>query len=262
MSRFAIGHILIKSNHLHQAVKEYEKAGFTVTYRTDPAKAHNALIYMKDGSFLELYNPNPVRIPDKLVLGLLRLFRPLHSGFISRYMSYIKSDEGLNDYALDSIPLEQAEENLSDLIQAGVDIGKKINMSKRLLDGSKQKWWMAMPQEVKLPFLMSAYNPAVICTEYEITHNNGALGIDKLVIEVPELEEWIMKYAAIFKGASLLRDGNQCEFTLGKTHKILLRQAEQYRISEIHMLTSKRAIPEHLLRLDLPHKTAIILKSI
>ncbi|RXZ82485.1 VOC family protein [Paenibacillaceae bacterium] len=238
MNRFAIGHVLIKSKQLQQTVRDYEKLGFTVTYRTDPAKAHNALIYLRDGSFLELFNPKPFQLPDKLFLGLLRLIRPLKPILIDRYISYIKSDEGMNDYALDSVLPEQAADNLRDIIRAGAKIGKKISMSKKLQDGRKQTWWMAMPQAIEFPFFMSPYTPAVTCTEHEITHSNGVLGIDTLVIDVPELEEWIMKYKVILDGASVSRQGRQCEFILGKKHKIVLRQAERYRLSEIHLLTS------------------------
>lgn len=239
MNKFAIGHILLKAKQLKHTVKNYEKWGFTVTYRTDPATAHNALIYFRDGSFLELFNPKPIKAPDKLILAVLQLIRPLHQSMISRYIHYIRSTEGLTDFALDSVPHELVETTLAEMKQAGATIGKKINMSKTLQDGRKQTWWIATPADFRLPFFMSAYTPAVPCSEQELTHRNGALGIHKLVIDVPDLEEWVSKYKAIFGDAVWSDDRQQCEFVLEKCHTVLLRLAKQYRISEVHLLTSQ-----------------------
>ncbi|MFD0587336.1 VOC family protein [Paenibacillus sp. GCM10027627] len=238
MKKFAIGHILIKSNQLQQTVKDFEQLGFTVTYRSDPAKAHNAFIYLSDGSFLELFNPKPVKLPDKLMVGLLKLLRPLQPAMMDRLATYMKGSEGLMDYALDSVPVEKADEYLKDIIRAGAKMGKKLSMSKKMRDGSKQSWWIAPPQDVKLPFLMSSYQPPLVCHEQEFTHRNNVQRLDGMVIEVPNLEEWITTYRSILVGTQAFRQGSECEFTLGKKHKIILRQAERYRISEIRLLTS------------------------
>lgn len=262
MNRFAIGHVLIKTRQLKLAVENFQKLGFTVTYRTNPAKAHNALIYFRDGSFLELFNPKPINLPDKLIRTIFQLLRPLHPAMVNRFLYYLNSQEGLNDYALDSVQPEQAEANVWEITQAGAKLGKTIKKSKTLPDGRKQTWWLAVPEEPRLPFLMSAYDPAVACTEQEITHNNGALGIEKLVIDVPGLEEWMAKYTQIFDGAIVTRKGQQCEFVLGKKHTVVLRQAEQQRLAEIHLITSIPLKDELRLQPDLSHGAAIVMKSI
>ncbi|WP_426334771.1 VOC family protein [Paenibacillus silvae] len=261
MNKFAIGHILLKAKQLKHTVKDYERWGFTVTYRTDPAAAHNAFIYFRDGSFLELFNPKPIKAPDKLILAVLQLMRPLHPSMISRYIHYIRSTDGITDYALDFVPPEGAETTLTEMKQAGAAISKKINMSKTLQDGRKQTWWIAAPADFRLPFLMSAYSPAVPCSEQELTHPNGALGIDKLVIDVPALEQWVSKYKPIFGDAVWSDDGQQCEYVLEKGHTIVLRQAKQYRISEIHLLTSKPIATKLSLQPECAHGTAIYMKQ-
>ncbi|GBF77375.1 hypothetical protein PA598K_05921 [Paenibacillus sp. 598K] len=241
MNRFAIGHVLIKSRQLKQAVDHFEKLGFTVTYRTDTAKAHNALIYFRDGSFLELFNPKPIRLPDGLIRTVFRLLRPLHPAMVTRFLYYLEHEEGLNDFALDSLQPEQAHANVESVVQAGAKLGKTIHKSKTLPDGRKQSWWMAVPMEPRLPFLMSAYDPEIPCSEQEVTHTNGSLGIERLVIDVPELEPWMERYKLIFTGTECTREGQQCVFALGKQHTIVLRQARQHRMAEIHLLTSSQS---------------------
>ncbi|WP_341282264.1 VOC family protein [Paenibacillus sp. FSL H8-0537] len=91
MNRFAIGHVLIKTRQLQLAVKNFQQLGFTVTYRTDPSKTHNALIYLQDGSFLELFNPKPINLPDQLL-------RPLHPAVVNRFLYYLNSQEAMLVY--------------------------------------------------------------------------------------------------------------------------------------------------------------------
>ncbi|WP_338555721.1 VOC family protein [Paenibacillus sp. KS-LC4] len=262
MNRFAIGHVLIKTKQLKQAVQSFQQLGFTVTYRTAPSKAYNALIYLQDGSFLELFNPKPFHLPDRLLRAVFQLLRPLHPAMVNRFLHYLNSEEGLNDYALDSVQLEQAEANVREISQAGAKLGKTINKSKTLPDGRKQTWWLAVPEEPRLPFLMSAYDPELACTEQEISHSNGALGIDRLVIDVPDLENWIESYKLIFTGAEFSRDGQQCTFVLGKNHTVVLRLAKQHRLAEIHLITSLPLKNELRLQPDLSHGAAIMMKSV
>jgi hypothetical protein len=259
MNRFAIGHVLIKTKKLGQAVKDFEKLGFTVTYRTDRAKAHNALIFLQDGSFLELFNPKPVKLPDKLLLALLRLLRPLHPAMMRRLHHYLSSPEGISDYALDSLQPEQAKANVDAMLQDGAPIGKTINMSKTLPDGRKQTWWMALPLDPLMPFFMSAYDPDMPCTKEESTHDNGAISINKLVIEVPELEQWVLRYKAFTKGADIFRTELKYEIILGKKHTILLRKAQNYRIAEIHLITAHPIKEAYTFQAILSHGAAIIM---
>ncbi|ANY69895.1 hypothetical protein BBD42_27880 [Paenibacillus sp. BIHB 4019] len=262
MNRFAIGHVLIKTRQLKLAVENFQKLGFTVTYRTNPAKAHNALIYFQDGSFLELFNPKPINLPEQLIRAIFQLLRPLHPAMVNRFLYYLNSQEGLNDYALDSVQPEQAEANVREITQAGAKLGKTVKKSKTLPDGRKQTWWLAVPEEPRLPFLMSAYDPEIACTEQEITHNNGAIGIDKLVIDVPDLEHWLGSNKLIFAGAEISRKDQQCEFVLGKKHTVVLRQAERYQLAEIHLLTTQLVEEAAPLQRDLAHGAAIFMKSV
>ncbi|WP_145408352.1 VOC family protein [Paenibacillus xylanexedens] len=145
MNRFAIGHALIQTRRLEQAVENFRALGFTVTYRTDAAKAHNALIYLQDGSFLELFNPKPINLPDSLLTTVFQLLRPFHPAMVNRFLYYLNSPEGLNDYALDSINPAQAMININYIKHQGAKLGKTINMSKTLATGQKQTWWTAVP---------------------------------------------------------------------------------------------------------------------
>ncbi|WP_138756437.1 VOC family protein [Paenibacillus sinopodophylli] len=259
MGKFAIGHVLIKTSQLARAVNDFEKLGFTVSYRTDPSKAHNAMIYFQNGSFLEIYDPKPINLPNKLILGLLKLLRPLHREMINRLIYYIKSEDGINDYALDSVPSGQAEANVEEMRQAGVKLSKKINISKRLRDGNKQTWWMAMPQATSIPFFMSDYIPHTNGHANEHTHANDALGIDTLVIDVPDLERWVAAYRLIFTDSTISKQNDQCQFTLEKQYKIVLRKAQWHRISELHLLSANKNEDRLTIATNLAYGAAIFI---
>ncbi|WNS43110.1 VOC family protein [Paenibacillus sp. MMS20-IR301] len=239
MSRYAIGHILIKSKDLKHDVSVYEKWGFTVTYRTDPQRSHNALIYFRDGSFLELFDPKPAYMPDRLITMLLKLFRHAKSAKIKRFMHYLSCGGGITDYAIDSVPSEEAELSLQLSKQAGARISSITKLSKTLPDGRKQRWWIAIPEEPALPFYMSAYDPPVICHNNELTHHNGVQGIDCLVIDVPDVEEAVLQYKPLFPQISESHDPQQYELVFEKRHRIILRQADKFRLAEIHLYTSQ-----------------------
>lgn len=260
MSRFSLGHILIKSSQLRQTVTDYEQLGFTVTYRAHPAKAHNALIYLKDGSFLELFDPKPVRLPDAWLLGLFKLLRPLKPQMIDRYLGYIRSIEGTAaDYALDSVSPEKAAEHLQHLIDVGANFGKRLDMSKKLQDGRTQTWWLGLPEERELPFLMSAYTPEISCTEAETTHLNGVTGIGRVVVDVPDLITWTAKYEQLLGVAPSYEQEGVCTFVAGKGHRIQLRQSDRHRLTEIHLVTSHEGTSQELLLGKARDKVSIFL---
>ncbi|REK74783.1 VOC family protein [Paenibacillus paeoniae] len=261
MSTFAIGHVLIKTNRLKQTANRYESLGFTVTYRVSPEKAHNAFIYFRDGSFLELFNPKPINLADNLILALLKLLRPINPAMIKRYMHYIASKEGITDYALDSVPVEEAEVNLEVIKQAGARVGNKIKLSKKLPDGIKQTWWISVFEEYTMPFLMSAYDPPIACLEHELAHRNGVHGIDCLVIDVPDLEAWILQYEPLRPKVNRSQQGNQCELIFEKQHKIILRKSNEYRMAEIHLITSDSLDEDLVIQPQESHGATLVLKQ-
>ncbi|MGG4141820.1 hypothetical protein ABEW34_01715 [Paenibacillus algorifonticola] len=83
-----------------------------------------------------------------------------------------------------------------------------------------------------------------------------------MVINVSGLEEWIAKYSTIFDGAIVTKKDQQCEFILGKNHTDVLRQAEQQRLAEIHLITSTPLKVELRFQPNLSHGAAIFMKSV
>ncbi len=261
MSLYAIGHILIKTNRLKQTVSSYESLGFTITYRVLPEKSHNAMIYFRDGSFLELFNPKPLQVSDKFILGLLKLFRPINPAMIKRYMHYITSKEGITDYALDSVPVAEAEANLISIKQMGVQVSKKIKLSKKLPDGRKQTWWIAMFEECTMPFFMSAYDPPITCQEHEYAHRNGVVGIDCLVIDVPDLDAWVLKYEPLQPKFNYCQQGKQCELIFEKQHRIILRRSNKYQLAEIHLITTDSLEEDLVIQPQESNEATLVLKK-
>lgn len=187
---FKIGHVLIKVSDLKTAVSDYEQLGFTVVLGSLPNKATNAMIYLQDGSFIELYTASVGRM-NGFALKLLKILRKLNPGKIDRYINYLSSNEGMNDFALDSVPRNAFKENIEILDLA---LSKPIAMKRIDAGNCERQWHLSFPKDYRLPFFMDDYVPEVKPTKEQITHSNGVLGIDELVINVVEYEYFVESY--------------------------------------------------------------------
>ena len=69
-------HILCKVNNISNLFRDYEALGFSVEWGSAPERAHNALLWFKEGPFIEfLQMPKPVTylsLPLGLVYGWQR----------------------------------------------------------------------------------------------------------------------------------------------------------------------------------------------
>lgn len=49
-----LDHVLVRVNNLENSILDFKKLGFKVYLGNDKKNCHHAMIYFKDGSFLEL----------------------------------------------------------------------------------------------------------------------------------------------------------------------------------------------------------------
>lgn len=226
---FKIGHVLIQVNHLETAIHEYRQMGFQVVSGGPPGKAHNALIYLKDGSFLELFCTNHGTFINALLevmVDVIGFFSPSYS---SRLGLYLPKQEGLRDYALDSVPGALYQENIRKIRENKLNISNPRSKSRVDRHGIRLSWTLSCPKSIFLPFLMSEYHPSAMIEDENVSHPNGALGIQVIEIATNQWENTYHEYALLLgiePHITYAQTGRSCIFSIRGTDIHLLEKAE------------------------------------
>ena len=236
---FKIGHIIIKVKDLHQVVKDYEALGFTITWGSNPQKAYNALIYLADGSFLELIRANLMNpVIQPVVLAVARLVLP----FGKRAWSWHKRPMGFIGYAVDTT--EEFTQTVTQTREQGIRIHKPMHATRTRPDNIKLSWFVALPNRVDLPFIMSPYDPHIPPSQTAITHGNGALGVKDMIIGSTNWEVASEAYTTFYQQTpeTHTKNGRKTAiFRIGQTNLYLI-ESRVDGIQEI-VLASNSAIP-------------------
>jgi hypothetical protein len=224
-TKFSIGHVLIKVENLHQAVKDFEQMGFRVTYGSALQKSTNAMIYFRDGSFLELFSTNfgqPINWIMKLLVKIMLIMKHPYAG---RLQAYTSNGEGFRDYALDSANTYEFAGNMQWLTQLSLKIFGPRNMKRKNADDMLVSWSLQYPSDQRFPFFMSPYSPMIDVASKSV-HSNGALGFEKLVITTAQWDKDLAWYQTVFQqNPEMERKGNQvfCSFSLNDVKFVLIR---------------------------------------
>jgi hypothetical protein len=171
-----LDHLVILVGDLDVAAADYERLGFAVTPGGEHADGltRNALVPFGDGSYFELVSFLNPEDPTDNVWGW--------RGFLPR--------EGLIDYCVASNDLESDVRRLQSL---GFDVDGPDDGGRRLPDGVKIRWRSArMRQEGRLlPFLIEDLTPRRLRVPGgpAAEHPNGATGVSRLEISVPDVED-------------------------------------------------------------------------
>lgn len=217
---FKIGHVLIQVDHLETAIQKYRQMGFQVVPGGLPGKTHNALIYLKDGAFLELFCTNHGKFVNTLLGFMVKMIGLSDRSYSDRMALYLPVQEGLRDYALDSVPVTRYQENIEKIRANGLGISKPRPKSRVEHHGIRLKWTLSLPESISLPFLMSEYQPPVKIEEKDVSHSNGALGINEIQIATSQWDKVYKEYS-LFLGIEpeikYEQAGRSCLFQIQKT---------------------------------------------
>ena len=216
---FKIGHVLIQVPHLDTAIRQYREMGFQVVPGGVPGKTHNALIYLKDGSFLELFSTNHGIVINILLRFMVKIIGLKNPSYSSRLARYLPGQEGLKDYALDSVPGAQYQENIDKLLKNGLKLSKPRPKSRTDHHGIKLNWTLCCPESIRLPFLMSEYHPSPIIEIQDTSHANGADAIQEIMISTSEWNKAYKEYTLLLgiePSVTLGKNGRSCLFPVQK----------------------------------------------
>jgi|GEM_PF-1169542 len=184
-------HILCKVNRIADAVRDFQKLGFNVTWGSDPARAHNALLWFERGPFVELFQIPRAAAYLRHPLGW---FYGQAAG--SRWHSWSEADKGWCDVALEPVrnalpERSGAEANRQELQRVreeaerlGIAASRIMNGKRVRPDGQIVKYSLFVPKPAGLPFVVSHYDPPQ--RPDRIAHPNGASGIAWVRYGVPE----------------------------------------------------------------------------
>lgn len=173
-------HLVYKVDDVRSAVEDLRSLGFTVEYGSDPARAHNALLWFAEGPFIEFFQLHRA-------FGLLRwpLSAAFGRGAGERLLRWARPGEGWRDLAL-----ETDEPTLSDtrttLRDAGVPVSRVIKGRRTRPDGQLVRYQFLTPRPARLPFVVSAYDPPQ--RPAQVVHPNGVRRIANVRMGVADVD--------------------------------------------------------------------------
>ena len=174
-----LSHILIKVDNLEKAVLEWQNKGFVVEYGTS-RNPYNALIYFKEGPFIELF----------AFKGFPSFLKPILNVFGMRHLVEKMDFWANHEEGLLSIMLENYEKDLS----KEAEILKKYNFGgmiskKSRMDVKKRKlkFTVMFTDPVHFPDLMTFFsiNPKPA----ENIHPNGVTGIKSISVGLSDVHK-------------------------------------------------------------------------
>lgn len=209
-------HAVIAVADLEAAMSDYASLGFTVRFGGEhPGRStHNALVYFSAGNYLELIAERPDLPPT----------RDARENWVR---DALQEGRALLTYALRS-------EDLAQTVAACADRGLKLDGpydgARHRPDGARVAWRGATTANPYLPFLIediSARELRISEASSDITHANGASGVQQVVLLAADVMAVAAAYEPLLGQAAQQSDG-EARFTLGSTG-ILIRSPENER---------------------------------
>jgi hypothetical protein len=190
---FKIDHLLIAVDHLASAKQQYESYGFNVAYGGTEKSALNALIFLKDGTAIELVGKD--RFPMRYrILNWLRLTM-LFGLMKDRITTFPQVREGFFNYCLFAEDLKSAHQHLQ---KAQVAAEPPTPFSRQRDDGVVVKWELIGTRPYDLPFVIGRYTPERLRTAALAEHGNKATSIEAVVVETTAIDRYIELYEQMY----------------------------------------------------------------
>ena len=219
----AIDHVVVAVDDLTQAVGDYERLGFTVTFGGDHAHrgSHNALITFQDGSYIELIafkHEPPVKD--------------------NTWWDLLQTGEGLVDFALVSDDLLT---ELQRLTSQDLEITGPMEGGRLRTDGVRVAWRLArlnVNGVERLPFVIDDITDRDLRVPRgaNAIHANGVTGIAGVTVAVTSLTGAEPLYQALLGEART--GGDALRFTVGHQFVQLIESSEP--TSEVAEFVSSR----------------------
>lgn len=175
-------HILCKVGNLAHTVASLQQAGFNIQWGSDPARAHNALLWFNQGPFIEFFAFPRCFAAFALPFGLR------HGRAAGQRLAWwAKAPPGWCDVALEPqvypqanplelTPVRQWLQTLA-INRSRIIRGRRIDAQ-----GTAVHYRFLAPAPVTLPFIVSHYQP--LQRPADIHHPNGVSGVARVDIDL------------------------------------------------------------------------------
>ena len=182
---WALDHVVIIVEDLATAVADFEALGFRVELGGRNGPVHNALIYLSDGTYIELTCPvskvtrGLFRILHRLrLLALLEWTRP---GLMHRFYAWFGGPVGLQDWCVRVVDLDGCRQ---DAVAGGVQMAEARPFRRTRPDGAVAEWRLVAPTRRAEPFWIEDVSAVEVRVPWRdcCVHPNGAEGIRAVVV--------------------------------------------------------------------------------
>lgn len=199
-SKLSIDHIVHYVDNLDIAIEDFQKNGFTVLRGGihSGGLTQNAMIHFLDGTYIELISfTNSIQSTFFKWMFRLHLSNFIHNSprmtVAKRVVSRMAlCPQGMIDFAVKS---RSFKDDYNRICQEGVQLSTPAQMTRKLPD-LELSWQMSIPKFHGLPFLISDYNVIPVLSQDAAIHENGAIGISKIIVFTNTLKKTSENYQA------------------------------------------------------------------
>lgn len=183
--QLSFDHAVIVVPGLDAAIANFQALGFQVQRGGTNGPTHNALIYFRDGTYIELITPISrlarMAFRGLYALGILGWIAGRRPSIMARFLLWFGAPAGLRDWCIRSSCLDDTLKRFGAL---GVATTSPRDFSRTRPDGEVAKWRLAGPVGRHLPFLIEDISPTQIRVPFQdyCDHANGVTGISAVVL--------------------------------------------------------------------------------
>lgn len=199
--KLPLDHVVIVVPDLMKSVALFKSQGFHVDLGGRNGPTHNALIFFKDGKYIELISLRStfVRLAVKVLSTLkpVLFFRDNEQSINARFMNWFGGKSGLKDWCVRSNNIQETASALRehDHLTTKVEEFKRVRP-----DGQVAKWLLTGPTSRSLPFIIEDISPTRVRVPFleSCNHANGVTGISSLIMNHQHLDTTDQKIRSLF----------------------------------------------------------------
>ncbi len=180
-----LDHVVVAVHDLDAAIAKYRELGFSVKEGGINGPVKNALIPLKDGSYIELLaarsNFSRRLIGFMQTLGILWVCEKISAKMVFRFLHWLCGRERVCDWCLYRGELELIAQQLS---LSRLTVFGPHDFERQRPDGVRPKWRLLAPAKLKLPFLIEDITDRSMRVGQDPSgaHPNGVVGISKVTL--------------------------------------------------------------------------------
>lgn len=197
----SIDHVVVVVPDLAHAIEHFKKMGLYVYSGGTPAGHfdHNAIIPLKDGSYIELYAPIQKNMMKNLMAlrkqNKLNQFTQNLNAMDKRFVQHVANGPGFADYAL-LVTQKSLGKEIIFLKENGLSFTGPISMHRINPEKQKLAWMVGVPKQGILPFLIQDKTARSLRSDQLKAHINDA-SINQIVIVVHNMQSALNEYESL-----------------------------------------------------------------